>query len=735
MQGLSNSPWSHANMNVRLRFLVAAGALALSGAAFAGKPLFLGEATPAPRAAKAVADLANKPDTFNMKVMKADASVITAGTREIELELGTRRVNLVLEKAQSNKGGSLVWIGHVKETAKKRPNTNKETRHDALNSAILVRRGNGVTGNVRMDGKLFRIRPLPDGNHAVIEVDESRRPPDHPQSYNDLPQLRMDRASRTAAADVAAATEPGATATIRVMVVATNQAITAFGGDMQALVELAVAESNQGYVNSNIGINMVLAGYYSTDYVESGSFDTDLSRFQGTSDGYLDGFHATRNSIAADVNVLITNNSQYCGLGYLHATATTAFSVVYHDCATGYYSFAHEIGHNQGAHHDPASGTNNVYAYGHGYRAPNNAWRTIMAYNCSPSCPRVNYWSNPDVTYGGVAMGNTNQSHNQRVLIETKATVAAFRGAPPTNVPPVANFSFTTSNLTATFTDSSTDSDGTIASRSWNFGDGTAVSTATNPSHAYAAAGTYSVALTVTDNGGATHTVTKTVTVTTSTVLTNGTPVTGISGAIGSSQFWTMAVPAGASNLKFVTSGGTGDADLYVKFGSAPTTASYDCKSEGGTNAETCNIATAQTGTYHVLVKGYSAFSGLSLTGSYSTGGSSQTYSNTTDYTISDNATVDSPITVSGRSGNAPSNASISVNILHSYKGDLKVDLVAPDGTLYNIHNRTGTSTDNVIGTFMKDLSSEPLNGTWKLRVNDNASGDVGKIDSWSITF
>jgi len=304
-----------------------------------------------------------------------------------------------------------------------------------------------------------------------------------------------------------------------------------------------------------------------------------------------------------------------------------------------------------------------------------------------------------------------------------------------TNTPPVANFSFTTSNLTATFTDSSTDSDGTVASRSWNFGDGTAVSTATNPSHAYAAAGTYSVALTVTDNGGATHTVTKTVTVTTSTVLTNGTPVTGISGAIGSSQFWTMAVPAGASNLKFVTSGGTGDADLYVKFGSAPTTASYDCKSEGGTNAETCNIATAQTGTYHVLVKGYSAFSGLSLTGSYSTGGSSQTYSNTTDYTISDNATVDSPITVSGRSGNAPSNASISVNILHSYKGDLKVDLVAPDGTLYNIHNRTGTSTDNVIGTFMKDLSSEPLNGTWKLRVNDNASGDVGKIDSWSITF
>jgi len=77
----------------------------------------------------------------------------------------------------------------------------------------------------------------------------------------------------------------------------------------------------------------------------------------------------------------------------------------------------------------------------------------------------------------------------------------------------------------------------------------------------------------------------------------------------------------------------------------------------------------------------------------------------------------------------------ISVTILHTYKGDLKVDLVAPDGTLYNIHNRTGGSADNVIGTFTKNLSSELLNGTWKLRVNDNAAGDTGYINSWSITM
>ncbi|MBU8975389.1 S8 family serine peptidase [Lysobacter sp. MMG2] len=218
--------------------------------------------------------------------------------------------------------------------------------------------------------------------------------------------------------------------------------------------------------------------------------------------------------------------------------------------------------------------------------------------------------------------------------------------------------------------------------------------------------------------------------------LTNGTPVTGLSGSAGTELRYTLVVPSGASGLSFVTSGGSGDADLFVKFGSAPTTTSYDCKSEGSSNAETCNIATAQAGTYHVLVRGYSAFSALSLTGSYTTGGGgTQTYSNGTDYTISDNATVDSPITVSGRSGNAPTNASVTVAIVHTYQGDLKVDLVAPDGSLYNVHNRTGGSADNVNKTVTFNLSSEALNGTWKLRVNDNASGDTGYINSWSVTF
>ncbi len=313
-----------------------------------------------------------------------------------------------------------------------------------------------------------------------------------------------------------------------------------------------------------------------------------------------------------------------------------------------------------------------------------------------------------------------------------------FTGTPPANVPPVANFTFTTSALTASFTDTSTDSDGTIVSRSWNFGDST-TSTATNPTKTYAAAGTYTVTLTVTDNGGATHSKSSSVTVTAGgggTVLSNGVPVTGLAATTGNSLFFTMVVPAGASNLVFTTSGGTGDADMYVKLGSAPTDTVYDCRPYTGGNAETCTFATPTAGTYHVRLKAYASFTGVSLVGSYSTGGGgAQTYTNTTDYPINDNATVNSPITVSGRTGNGSSTTPVAVNIVHTYKGDLKVDLVAPDGSVYVLHNRTGGSADNIIQTYSVNLSSEALNGTWNLRVNDNANGDTGYINSWSITF
>ena len=223
--------------------------------------------------------------------------------------------------------------------------------------------------------------------------------------------------------------------------------------------------------------------------------------------------------------------------------------------------------------------------------------------------------------------------------------------------------------------------------------------------------------------------------------LTKGVAVTGINATAGNSVNYTLVVPSGASNLTFTMSGGTGDADMYVKFGSAPTDSSYDCRPYKSGNAETCTFASPSAGTYHVRLKAYSAFSGVSLVGDYTTGGGggggTQTYTNTTDVSIPDNNTtgVYSNIAVSGRSGNAPSSTAVNVNIVHTYKGDLIVDLVAPDGTVYNLHNRTGSSTDNINTTYTVNLSSEAINGTWRLRARDRARSDTGYINSWSITM
>jgi len=106
---------------------------------------------------------------------------------------------------------------------------------------------------------------------------------------------------------------------------------------------------------------------------------------------------------------------------------------------------------------------------------------------------------------------------------------------------------------------------------------------------------------------------------------------------------------------------------------------------------------------------------------------------NAANFNINDNATVSSPITISGCTGNGGASATVAVTIVHTYIGDLVVDLVAPDGSVYNLHNRSGGSADNINQTYSRNLTGEVANGTWNLRVRDAASLDTGFIDSWTL--
>ncbi|MFJ8253577.1 M28 family metallopeptidase [Streptomyces sp. NPDC094466] len=125
----------------------------------------------------------------------------------------------------------------------------------------------------------------------------------------------------------------------------------------------------------------------------------------------------------------------------------------------------------------------------------------------------------------------------------------------------------------------------------------------------------------------------------------------------------------------------------------------------------------------------------LSSTGEPPTG--EGVFSNTTDVAIPDGgAAVTSPVSVTGRTGNAPAALQVGVDIKHTWRGDLVVDLLAPDGTAYRLKNSSsGDSADNVITTYTVNASTEVANGSWKLRVQDIARQDTGYIDSWKLTF
>jgi len=203
---------------------------------------------------------------------------------------------------------------------------------------------------------------------------------------------------------------------------------------MMATVELAVVETNQGYSNSQVDARIRLVHSYRSDYQERG-FSGSLTDLRNNGDGRLDQVHAERVQYGADAVALLIDDPQYCGIARLGPSYSSMFSVTAWNCATGYYSFGHEIGHNLGCYHD--LGTQNSCSsssYNYGWRDPDGDFRTIMAYNCRTNgcdriavagCTRVNWWSNPAVSYMGKTTGASN-ANNARQINNVAATVAAY---------------------------------------------------------------------------------------------------------------------------------------------------------------------------------------------------------------------------------------------------------------------------------------------------------------------
>jgi hypothetical protein len=299
---------------------------------------------------------------------------------------------------------------------------------DVPGQATLVVHDGNITGSIQDQGALYRIEPVGNGVHALIKVDQGRFPPEHPPSF----EQKERRGDVQAPPTIQDANRSDGPVGIDVLVAYTTTAGNAVA-DINATIQLAVAEANQSYVNSGINIKLNLVDSFEVAYSETGkTFEQVLADFVANTT-----VQNRRNGSGADLAAMIINKTDYCGLAdAIMANASTGFAVVHYDCATGYYSFAHELGHLQGARHDPANDpTTTPFAYGHGlqHNSPAPVWRTIMAYNCQNNCPRLQYWSNPNIQYSGVAMGTAATNDNARVLNATAKTVAAFKNRPVTS--------------------------------------------------------------------------------------------------------------------------------------------------------------------------------------------------------------------------------------------------------------------------------------------------------------
>ena len=224
---------------------------------------------------------------------------------------------------------------------------------------------------------------------------------------------------------------------------------------------------------------------------------------------------------------------------------------------------------------------------------------------------------------------------------------------------------------------------------------------------------------------------------------TGGTPANDFSVSASPASGSVAAGSSATTTVATTTTSGSAQTVALTASGlPSGATASFSPASVTSGSSSTLTIATTAatpSGSYPVTITGTgsatrTATFTLTVTGG---AGGSCAGTNGTDVSIPDaGAAVASTITISGCARTASSTSTVAVTIVHTYRGDLLIDLVAPDGTAYRLKNSsTSDSADNVNATYTTNLSSEAANGAWKLQVRDTYSADTGYLNSWTLTL
>ncbi|MDX1459881.1 MAG: zinc-dependent metalloprotease family protein, partial [Xanthomonadales bacterium] len=351
-------------------------------------------------AQEALFEYVGPPDSVNLPGHAIAGQNVRINRRALQspslsIELFGETYTAVRQHIDRSRGGQLIWTGHL---------SGQEG-----DSVIITLQGNAVSGLIQKGLEMYRIGASSAQGSRLYMLDLSLLPPEDfggvPDGGGSLEALSPDA-------------ETAAESTVQdLLVVYVQQACDAAdpanpGNDcsqLEADIATAVADINATYAASDIDITMNLVGTHKTVYPNAAA-DTTLYALQGTSDGDMDEVHGVRDSLGADLVAMVFAGSG-CGIGFLGSSASSAFSVTHESCLVGNRTLNHELGHNQGAHHDRQTvGGGTTGAYNYGYRRCNDGsvddfgspyFRTVMSYSCT-SAGRVGRMSNPNVNYSGV---------------------------------------------------------------------------------------------------------------------------------------------------------------------------------------------------------------------------------------------------------------------------------------------------------------------------------------------